>query len=270
MIVLYILIALVALSALYVFLLRPRTEHKTSVEPLKVDYAHRGLHGDFAVENTMQAFYAAEREGYGIELDVRLSSDNKVVVFHDDTLQRLCDRTERVDSKTASELSWVDIKGTYEKIPLFEDVLATIDPTTPLCIELKGNDTRLCVELAKLMDKEDRYYSVKSFNPMLISWYRKNRPRVVRGVLVSNFLAKGHKGNIFTRFIATTMILNCIAQPDYVSYDCRHPKLLPLMICKKLYNVLTFTWTVNTPELYGEAKARGDVPVFEGFEPTRY
>jgi glycerophosphoryl diester phosphodiesterase len=218
----------------------------------------------------MQAFYAAEREGYGIELDVRLSKDNQVVVFHDDTLQRLCDRPERVDSKTASELSWVDIKGTYEKIPLFEDVLATIDPTTPLCIELKGNDTRLCAEVAKLLDKEDRYYSVKFFNPMLINWFRINRPRVVRGVLVSNFLAKGHKGNIFTRFLATTMVLNCIAQPDYISYDCKHPKLLPLVICKKLYNVMTLTWTVNTPELYGEAKAKGDIPVFEGFEPKRY
>ena len=270
MIAVYIIIALIALSALYVFLLRPRNEHKTSVEPLKVDYAHRGLHGDFAVENTMQAFYAAEREGYGIELDVRLSKDNQVVVFHDDTLQRMCDRPERVDSKTASELSWMEIKGTYERIPLFEDVLAGIDPTTPICIELKGNDTRLCVELMKLLDKEDRYYSVKSFNPMLINWFRVNRPRIVRGVLVSNFLAKGHKGNIFTRLLATTMILNCLAQPDYISYDCKHPKLLPLVICKKLYGAMTFTWTVNTPEKYGEAKANGDVVVFEGFEPKRY
>ena len=81
MTIVYILLALIALSALYVFLLRPRPQPKTSVEPLKVDYAHRGLHGDFAVENTMQAFYAAEREGYGIELDVRLSKDNQVVVF---------------------------------------------------------------------------------------------------------------------------------------------------------------------------------------------
>ena len=119
MIILYILIALIALAALYVFMLRPRPQPKTSVEPLKVDYAHRGLHGDFAVENTMQSFRAADREGYGIELDVRLSADNKVVVFHDDTLQRMCDRTERVDSKTAYELSWLDIKGTYERIPLF-------------------------------------------------------------------------------------------------------------------------------------------------------
>ncbi len=269
MIVIYILAAIVLLCVGYVFLIRPRPEPKTSVEPLKVDYAHRGLHGDFAVENTMQAFRAADREGYGIELDVRLSADNVVVVFHDDTLKRMCDRSERVDSKTASELSWIDIKGTYEKIPLFEDVLAAIDPATPLCIELKGNDTRLCAEVAKMLDKYEGFWSVKSFNPFLVAWFKKNRPRAVRGILVSNFLAKGHKGNIFTRFIATTMILNCIARPDYISYDCNHPKLLPLMICKKLWNTMTFTWTVNTPEKYGEARSRGDIVIFEGFDPKR-
>lgn len=270
MTILYILIALAALFVLYILLLRPRTEHKTSVEPLRVDYAHRGLHGDFAVENTMQAFCAADREGYGIELDVRLSADKKVIVFHDDTLLRLCGRNERVDSKTASELSWIDIKGTYEKIPLLEDVLAAIDPSTPLCIELKGNDTALCVELAKLLDGYEGYYSVKSFNPILIGWYKKNRPRVVRGLLVSNFLTKDFHGNIFTRALATSMLLSFIARPDYLSYDCRHPKLLPLVICKKLYKVMTLTWTVNTPELYGKAKARGDIVIFEGFEPKRY
>jgi glycerophosphoryl diester phosphodiesterase len=270
MIILYILIALIALAALYVFMLRPRPQPKTSVEPLKVDYAHRGLHGDFAVENTMQSFRAADREGYGIELDVRLSADNKVVVFHDDTLQRMCDRTERVDSKTASELSWIDIKGTYERIPLFEDVLAAIDETTPLCIELKGNDTRLCEELAKLLDRYDGYYSVKSFNPFLLNWFRKNRPRYVRGLLVTNMFAKGSRGNIIKRFLATSMLLTFLAQPDYISYDCNHKKLLPLVICKKVWNVLTFTWTVNTPEKYGEAKANGDIVVFEGFEPKRY
>lgn len=270
MIILYILIALALLSVGYVFLIRPRPEPKTSIEPLKVDYAHRGLHGDFAVENTMQAFRAADREGYGIELDVHLSKDNVVVVFHDDTLERMCGRTERVDALTSSELSWVPINGTYEKIPLFEEVLAAISPTTPLCIELKGTDTRLCEEVSKILDKYEGYYCVKSFNPFLINWFRKHRPRVVRGILVSNFLAKGQKGNIFVRFLATSMIFNCLAKPDFISYDCNHPKLLPLVICKKVWNVLTFTWTVNTPEKYGTAKARGDIAVFEGFDPRRH
>ena len=59
-----------------------------------VNYAHRGLHSrDRSIpENSLSAFRQAAQEGYGIELDVRLSEDGKVVVFHDDTLDRVCGR----------------------------------------------------------------------------------------------------------------------------------------------------------------------------------
>ena len=54
---------LILLFVIYVILLRPRPEPKTSVEPLRVDYAHRGLWGkNEAVENTMPAFEAASEE----------------------------------------------------------------------------------------------------------------------------------------------------------------------------------------------------------------
>ena len=56
------------------------------------DYAHRGLydneHG--IPENSMAAFRRAVDKGYGIELDVHLTADNQRVVFHDDTLIRMC------------------------------------------------------------------------------------------------------------------------------------------------------------------------------------
>ena len=53
-------------------------------------FAHRGLWsaGD-AVENSLAAFEKACRMGYGVELDVRLSSDGEAMVFHDETLKRL-------------------------------------------------------------------------------------------------------------------------------------------------------------------------------------
>ncbi|MFG1514500.1 glycerophosphodiester phosphodiesterase family protein, partial [Halobacteriovorax sp. ZH3_bin.1] len=51
--------------------------------------AHRGLHDDKKPENTMAAFKAAIKHNYAIELDVHLSSDGHVVVFHDETLERL-------------------------------------------------------------------------------------------------------------------------------------------------------------------------------------
>ena len=64
-----------------------------------VNHAHRGLHTkDKTVpENSLPAFRAAAEAGYGVELDIQLSRDGQVVVFHDDTLDRVCGVHGRVD-----------------------------------------------------------------------------------------------------------------------------------------------------------------------------
>jgi glycerophosphoryl diester phosphodiesterase len=262
-----ILAVLAVLSVAYLLLIRPRPEPKTSLEPLKRDYAHRGLHGDFAVENTMTAFRAADREGYGIELDLHLSSDGVVVVFHDDTLERMCGKAEAVESKTASELSWTPLSGTYEKIPLFADVLSAIDPKTPLLIELKGKNTRLCEEVARMLDKYDGYFAIHSFNPILLNWFRINRPRYLRGQLVTNMFKSKNKENIFIKCILSLMLTNCISKPDFISYDVNDANNLSVLICQKLYHTPMFAWTITTPEKYGEVKAKGHIAIFEQFEP---
>lgn len=261
------LVVLIALAGAYLFLIKPRKEPKTSVQPLKVDYAHRGIWGEDVVENTMPAFYEAFRSGYGIELDVRLSSDGQVVVFHDDTLERLCGRPDRVDSLTASELSWVNINGCYERIPLFSEVLDRIDHNTPLCIELKGTDTKLCEEVAKMLDRYDGYFSVESFNPFLLNWFRINRPRYVRGQLITNYWKlKGAK--LHVKLFCTPMLLNFLSRPDYISYDIRF-KNLSVTICEKLFHALMFAWTVETPAQYSELKAQGRIVIFQKFLPGK-
>ena len=53
-------------------------------------YAHRGLHGPGVPENSLPAFRAAAAAGYGAELDVHLTADGRLVVFHDGDLTRMC------------------------------------------------------------------------------------------------------------------------------------------------------------------------------------
>ncbi|MCQ2427818.1 MAG: glycerophosphodiester phosphodiesterase [Clostridia bacterium] len=265
---LIVLAVLALLFVVYVILLKPRPEPKTSVEPLKVDYAHRGLWGkNEAVENTLPAFEQADEFGYGIELDVQLSSDGEIVVFHDDTLERLCGRPERVDSLTSSELSWVDIHGTYEKIPLFEDVLNRIDHRIPLIIELKGLDTTLCEKVALILDHYDGYFSIESFNPFLLNWFRINRPRYVRGQLTTNLFRSNRKAPFVAKFCISTMFFNFLAKPDYISYDIKYPKALPVVICDKLYHAMTAVWTVEDRETFKEQKAAGRIVIFQKCEP---
>ena len=86
-------------------------------------------------------------KGYGIELDVHLTADNQLVVFHDDTLTRMCGMNKKISSFLYSDLMQLRLLGTEEGIPLFKDVLELIDGKVPLIIELKvdgSNQNLLC------------------------------------------------------------------------------------------------------------------------------
>ena len=94
----------VILFALYVLIfIRPRARKPRS-KSLLCDYAHRGLHGADIPENSLAAFEAACQNGFGIELDVQLSSDGEVMVFHDYTLTRMTGRDKKLSELTADEL----------------------------------------------------------------------------------------------------------------------------------------------------------------------
>ena len=79
-------------------------------------YAHRGFHSeDCSVpENSLAAFRAAVERGYGVELDVQLSKDGHVMVFHDDTLKRMCGVEGKIWDYTLEELRAFRLKGTDE------------------------------------------------------------------------------------------------------------------------------------------------------------
>ena len=110
-------------------LLFPGAATKRQKAPfMGVNFAHRGLHSrDKSVpENSLAAFELAASAGYGIELDVQLSKDGQVVVFHDDTLDRVCGVHGRVDAFDYSQLREMKLCGSEQTIPLFTEVLQTI------------------------------------------------------------------------------------------------------------------------------------------------
>ena len=112
-----------------------------------VNYAHRGLH-------TRDKSVPAAQEGYGIELDVQLSKDGEVVVFHDDTLDRVCGVHARVDELTWPELQQLRLCGTEEQIPLFSEVLKSIQGCEALIVELKNGprNRELCEKTLALLE----------------------------------------------------------------------------------------------------------------------
>ena len=107
-------------------------------------FGHRGAR-HAAPENTMMAFELALTEGAdGVELDVRLDGDGRVIVLHDTTLARVSEdrETRSAEAMTAAELSRVDV-GRGERVPLLKDVLAwSLERQARVNVELKRDVRR--------------------------------------------------------------------------------------------------------------------------------
>jgi glycerophosphoryl diester phosphodiesterase len=102
---------------------------------------HRGAPVD-APENTIASFRAAFEQGVdGVELDVRLSRDGRLVVMHDETTGRMAGPpNSMVSDLTAPQLRQLEIKWkghSPEKVPMLEDVIPLIPPGRRLFIESK-------------------------------------------------------------------------------------------------------------------------------------
>jgi glycerophosphoryl diester phosphodiesterase len=105
--------------------------------------AHRGASFD-APENTLRAVALAwEQEPDGVEIDVVLSRDGCIVLLHDENTLKTAGRDARVRDLTWNELreldvgSWKDPRFAGERIPLLDDVLATVPPEKSIYIDIK-------------------------------------------------------------------------------------------------------------------------------------
>ncbi len=109
-----------------------------------VKWAHRGLHDikKGIPENSIPAFQAAIEAGYGIELDVHLTKDGKLVVFHDDDFRRICGEKGKVEETDYARMRTYRLSRTGEKIPLLSEVLRLVDGKVPLLIEVKLPECR--------------------------------------------------------------------------------------------------------------------------------
>jgi glycerophosphoryl diester phosphodiesterase len=227
-------------------------------------FAHRGLYGSGVKENTAEAFLLAVKNNYGVEFDIRLSSDKIPVVIHDATLLRVFGIDRRVDSMTASELKAAGVPTLYE-------VLRIIDGKVPIIAEIKADwkDISVCPAAAKLLDIYSGAYCIESFNPLVLLWYKKHRKTVIRGQLSTNFRRDGEKGNRYLYFVLRHLLLNFITSPDFIAYKHTYSSELSLNICRKLYRIPTAAWTVRSAEELNFCRKSYNIFIFENFQPNK-
>lgn len=259
------------LFGIYFIIAMPRLKDRADMDMLVTDYAHRGLWGDGCPENSMSAFARAIDIGVGIELDVQLSADKRVVVFHDADLLRICGVDRKVSSMNYSELSKLKLLATEQTLPTLAEVLKLVDGKVPLLIELKGKDrdTEICRRVTALLDKYSGAFAVKSFDPIKMCWFKKFRPRYARGQIVAKLKfnkktkVKSPCGSRFFGFALSNMLVNIISRPDFISVDGNMRKHFMIRLFKRFFGTKVFVWTVRSKRDYDNIRRDGYYPIFE-------
>ncbi len=269
-ILIYVALSLIALSQIYLICLMGRGENKELNKFLKFRYAHRGLHSKPAIpENSLNAFSAAVKGGFGIELDVHLMADGKLAVIHDSSLKRTANADVKIEDLTEEDLKKYYLEGTRSKIPTLKQVLKKVNGKVPLLIELKseGNVTALCETVANELKGYKGDYIIESFDPRCIRWFRKNEPQVVRGQLTQNFFKENSSNLSFPlRLILSILILNVWNAPDFIAIRYTDRKNLSNIISRKYWKLGGFAWTIDNIEDLEKAESEGYSVIFENID----
>lgn len=271
MLLIVIVINLFLLFLLYLYIISPAELPANSDARLwQNSYAHRGLHqkNKSIPENSMTAFTKAVEAGYGIELDINLTADRKVVVFHDASLLRVCGVDKLITECTKEELSAYRLEKTSEAIPLLEDVLKLVDGKVPLIIELKNtrNWQELCVKAADLLNDYSGPYCIESFHPGIVRWFYKNKPKVVRGQLSANH--RNFEGvPRWQSLLISSIMTNAVARPHFVAYNHEDARQRLSLRFFHLLGGKLAGWTVRDTDNTEDCRNRFDVIIFEFFRP---
>ena len=165
--------------------------------------AHRGAN-ETHPENTIAAFEEAVRMGAQmIEFDVRMTKDNRLIVIHDESVDRTTNGTGSVEDLTWEAIQkldageWKSTKFKGEKIPLLKTVLASFPKNVWLNVHLKG-DKKLGKAVAETIIAENREHQV------IIACAKKSAKgvrKVDSKIRICNMDRKGGRENYIKRTV---------------------------------------------------------------------
>ncbi|NLY43165.1 MAG: glycerophosphodiester phosphodiesterase [Clostridiaceae bacterium] len=226
-------------------------------------------------ENTISAFARAIEKGYIIELDVSMTKDKRLVVFHDKKLKRLFGIDSYLMDMNYEDLQKLEFPNSKGKIPLFRDVLDFVNGRVPLIIEIK-NEGKVGEMESMVYEELKGYpgqYAVQSFNPFTLSWFRKNAPDVLRGQLSGSFIVSDYEAEYagttrlpwYKRFILSNLLLNFESRPHFIAYEINNTDVKTFKKLRKL-KVPVLGWTVREIAEYEKVKDVCDNFITEIFE----
>ncbi len=201
-------------------------------------FGHRGARGHVA-ENTLPSIAKALDLGVdGIEIDVFQCASGELVVFHDQTLEKLTNATGLIEQLDLDSIQKIEVLGGYT-IPTLSEVLEFINGQVVLNIELKGSRTALLTD-ALLQDYFERgswqpnQVLISSFNwEELQLFYEKNKTVPIAVLTEDDPLDA----------IPTALALEAVAiNPNHKALNEANVKKI------KAAGLQLYPWTVNEPE----------------------
>lgn len=241
---------------------------------LRLPVAHRAFHdgADGRPENSRAALRAAIARGYGIEIDLQLSADNRAMVFHDYDLGRLTGVDGPIRGRDADAAKAIALlRGDGEGIPDLEEVLGLVAGQVPLLIELKDQDGAMGPDVGPLEAATAQALAgyagpvaVMSFNPNSVAEMARLAPDIPRGLTTCGYDPQDWPLND-----ATCARLRDI--PDFersgacfISHqaqDLGRPRVRALAEA----GVPVLCWTIRSAEEEAEARKLADNITFEGY-----
>lgn len=207
--------------------------------------AHRGLRSERGVvENSMTAFKKAIEKGYNVETDVHLLKSGEAVLFHDETLKRVCGKNVRVGDLTIDDVRGENyLLPSGEHIPLLAELLDAVDgKTSGILLEMKFQRTRRKLEKAiiELIKGKENYIAINAFDPFSMKWFKDNAPEFTRGYVSCAGL-----------FPISRLKIEAV-DPDFLSFNIGGINGHIKNYVKK-HDLGLIAWTINTPEKLARA-----------------
>lgn len=227
---------------------------------------HRGI-AAHAPENTLSSFLLCKSQGVQwVEFDVRLTQDNEIILFHDDTLDRTTNGQGWVHEQTLNYLrtldagSWFSSKFAGEPIPLFKEILPKlVDLDLFLNIELKippqttpEHENMLVLQLKNILEalwpKDKAFPLISSFH-----WNLLHKIRSYNEMLPLGFLHDA----------CNESLLKTIARIPNAAFHCHYESLQdPILALIQDLQLPVLAYTVNDPNTAARLLQAGIFGVF--------
>ena len=229
--------------------------------------AHRGLHGEDIVENSLAAVEAAIEAGYAVEIDFRLTADGGLVLIHDATLDRTTAETGPVAAHTLDALRAVTLRGTDETLSSVTDLFALVGGRAPLFIELKSPPepsakAAMAAAITRALGGYGGAAAVMTFDPDLLGLLRKALPDTPLGILAGD---ESPRASLVSRFGRDAMLHTPRTKPDYIAYYATALPALAVTLKRRKRPVLA--WTVRSAAEAARLAPHVDQIIFEDFRP---